>query len=209
MRFVLIILLIIWATASIALESRYELKDDTLIFDMTIEKPGYKFTRQLELYDEMWIRWHLEEYPEIKTLKLTGPGGFMPAARAIADLLVKYEVDTIAYGECISACTTVFLGGTHRCIEEGAILGFHKLRIDQEGHKFVYDTQKEKMGWKDEFEYFNATYDRLVTNVVADMQFMESRGLPMEFIFKVFSTPNVELWIPSREELSKAGVVTK
>ena len=65
------------------------------------------------------------------------------------------------------------------------------------------------MGWKDEFEYFNATYDRLVTNVVADMQFMESRGLPMEFIFKVFSTPNVELWIPSREELSKAGVVTK
>ena len=209
MRFIFAILLNIWATASIAIDSRYELKGDTLIFDMTIEKPGYEFTRQLEMYDEMWIRWHLEGYPEIKTLKLTGPGGFMPAARAIANLLVKYEVDTIAYGECISACTTVFLGGKQRDIEEGTILGFHKLRIDNEGHKFVYDTQKEKMGWKDEFEYFNATYDRLVTNVVADMQFMQSRGLPMEFILKVFSTPNVELWFPNREELLTGGVLTE
>ena len=124
MRFIFVILLNIWATASIAIDSRYELKGDTLIFDMTIEKPGYEFTRQLEMYDEMWIRWHLEGYPEIRTLKLTGPGGFMPAAREIANLLVKYEVDTIAYGECISACTTVFLGGKQRDIEEGTILGF-------------------------------------------------------------------------------------
>ena len=209
MRCVLIIFLTIWATCSASSESRYELKGDTLIFDMTIEKPGYEFTGQLEMYDEMWIRWHLEGYPEITTLKLTGAGGFMPAARKIAEILMKYEINTVAYGECVSACATIFLGGKRRHLMEGAILGFHKLRIDNKGHKFVYDTQKEKMGWKDKFEYFNATYDRLVTNVVEDMKFMESRGLPMEFIFKVFSTPNVEIWISSREELLTSGVLTK
>ena len=58
MRFFIPVIVSMWSSASLALDSRYELKGDTLIFDMTIEKPGYEFTRQLEMYDEMWIRWH-------------------------------------------------------------------------------------------------------------------------------------------------------
>ena len=85
MRLILILFLFTGAANVSAQSSRYELDGDTLNFDMTIEKPGHEFTGQLEMYDEMWIRWHIENHLKIETLRLTGPGGVMLAARQLAE----------------------------------------------------------------------------------------------------------------------------
>ena len=75
---------------------------------MRAEDPKHEFTGQLEMYDSNEIAAYLFDYPEIKTLRITGPGGFAPAAREIADKLIRFEVDTVAFGECNSACSTIF-----------------------------------------------------------------------------------------------------
>ena len=90
-RFILPILLSFWASACLPSEKRYELDGDTLNFDMRAEDPKHEFTGQLEMYDSNEIAAYLFDYPEIKTLRITGPGGFAPAAREIADKLIRFE----------------------------------------------------------------------------------------------------------------------
>ena len=89
-------------------QSRYTIEGNTLTLDMTIEESGHKFTQQLERYDANLLSGYLFEHPEIKILKLTGPVGFMPAAREMASKIIEFDLDTVAYGECESACTTIF-----------------------------------------------------------------------------------------------------
>ena len=208
MRFILIILLTIWTTGSASSDSRYELKGDTLVFDMTVENRDTKFMRQLEIYDVGLLSDYLFEHPEIKILKITGPGGFAPAAREIAKKIIRFELDTVAFGKCASACSTIFLAGKNRTLEADAKLGFHRQWVDKEQEKIYYDTMKETKGWKNEFDYIAWVYDVLVDNIIKDIRFMERRGVSMDFIIKALSTDSVDIWEPTREELLDAGVVT-
>ena len=208
MRFILIIFLTIWTTGSASSDSRYELKGDTLVFDMTIEESGHKFTQQLERYDVNLLSDYLFEHPEIKILKLTGPGGFMPAAREMASKIIEFDLNTVAYGECESACTTIFLAGNRRSLETSAKLGFHRQWVDKEQEKLYYNAMKETKGWKNEFDYIAWIYDVLADNIVKDIEFMESRGVSIEFIIKALSIDSVDIWEPTREELWTAGVLT-
>jgi len=207
MRFILIIFLTIWTTGSASSDSRYELKGDTLVFDMTIEESGHKFTQQLERYDVNLLSDYLFEHPEIKILKLTGPGGFMPAAREMASKIIEFDLNTVAYGECESACTTIFLAGNKRSLETSAKLGFHRQWVDKEQEKLYYNSMKETKGWKNEFDYIAWIYDVLADNIVKDIEFMESRGVSIEFIIKALSVDSVDIWKPTREELWTAGVL--
>ena len=208
MRFILIIFLTIWTTGSASSDSRYELKGDTLVFDMTIEESGHKFTQQLERYDVNLLSDYLFEHPEIKILKLTGPGGFMPAAREMASKIIEFDLNTVAYGECESACTTIFLAGNKRSLETSAKLGFHRQWVDKEQEKLYYNAMKQTKGWKNEFDYIVWIYDVLADNIVKDIEFMESRGVSIEFIIKALSIDSVDIWEPTREELWTAGVLT-
>ena len=194
MRFILIIFLTIWTTGSASSDSRYELKGDTLVFDMTIEESGHKFTQQLERYDVNLLSDYLFEHPEIKILKLTGPGGFMPAAREMASKIIEFDLNTVAYGECESACTTIFLAGNKRSLETSAKLGFHRQWVDKEQEKLYYNAMKQTKGWKNEFDYIAWIYDVLVDNIIKDITFMKSRGVSMDFIIKALSIDSVDIW---------------
>ena len=154
---------------------------------MTIEESGHKFTQQLERYDVNLLSDYLFEHPEIKILKLTGPGGFMPAAREMASKIIEFDLNTVAYGECESACTTIFLAGNKRSLETSAKLGFHRQWVDKEQEKLYYNAMKEAKGWKNEFDYVAWIYDVLADNIVKDIEFMESRGgCPIEIHNKGF-----------------------
>jgi len=209
MRFVLIIFLTISATTGLSSDRRFAVHGNTLVFDMTIEESGHKFTQQLERYDVNLLSDYLFEHPEIKILKLTGPGGFMPAAREMASKIIEFDLNTVAYGECESACTTIFLAGKNRTLEADAKLGFHRQWVDKEQEKIYYDTMKETKGWKNEFDYIAWIYDVLADNIVKDIEFMESRGVSIEFIIKALSIDSVDIWEPTREELWTAGVLTE
>ena len=192
-----------------AFERRYELDGDTLNFDMRAEDPKHEFTGQLEMYDSNEIAAYLFDYPEIKTLRITGPGGFAPAAREIADKLIRFEVDTVAFGECNSACSTIFLAGKNRTLEPDATLGFHRQWIDKPQERKYYNAMRETKGWKDEFDYLGWVYDVLVDNLVNDIRFMESRGVSLDFISETLETDSYNMWRPTREELLAGGVITQ
>ena len=208
-RFILPILLSFWASACLPSEKRYELDGETLTFDMRIEDPKHEFTGQLEMYDSNEIAAYLFDYPEIKTLRITGPGGFMPAAREIANKLVRFEVDTVAFGECNSACSTIFLAGKNRTLEPNATLGFHRQWIDKPREKKYYEAMRETKGWKDEFDYLGWVYDVLVDNLVNDIRFMENRGVSLDFISQTLETDSYNMWRPTREALLAGGVITQ
>jgi len=207
MRLTIVILISMFATASLSADRRFAVHGNTLVFDMTIEESGHKFTQQLERYDVNLLSDYLFEHPEIKILKLTGPGGFMPAAREIASKIIEFDLNTVAYGQCESACTTIFLAGNKRSLETSAKLGFHRQWVDKEQEKLYYNAMKETKGWKNEFDYIAWIYDVLADNIVKDIEFMESRGVSIEFIIKALSIDSVDIWEPTREELWTAGVL--
>ena len=209
MRLIIVILISMFATASLSADRRFAVHGNTLVFDMTIEESGHKFTQQLERYDVNLLSDYLFEHPEIKILKLTGPGGFMPAAREMASKIIEFDLNTVAYGECESACTTIFLAGNKRSLETSAKLGFHRQWVDKEQEKLYYNAMKETKGWKNEFDYIAWIYDVLADNIVKDIEFMESRGVSIEFIIKALSIDSVDIWEPTREELWTAGVLTE
>ena len=208
MQIILIILSMFWSSNVAAFESRYRLDGNTLTFDMTIEDPKYKFTGQLEMYDSSEIAGYLFDYPEIKTLRITGPGGFAPAAREIADKLVRFEIDSVAFGDCNSACATIFLAGKSRTLEPNATLGFHRQWIDKPQEKKYFNAMRETKGWKDEFDYLGWVYDVLVDNLVNDIRFMQSRGVNIEFILRTLETDSYDMWKPTREDLLTGGVIS-
>ena len=209
MKLILTIFIIFWAANVSAQSSRYELDGDTLNFDMRAEDPKHEFTGQLEMYDSNEIAAYLFDYPEIKTLRITGPGGFAPAAREIADKLIRFKINTIAFGECNSACSTIFLAGKNRTLEPNATLGFHRQWIDKPREKKYYEAMREIKGWKDEFDYLAWVYDGLVNNLVKDIRFMESRGVNLDFISAILETDSYDMWKPTREELLAGGVITQ
>ena len=85
--------LFISATGLLA-QSRYTIEGDTLTLDMTVAAPGYEFDGELDGYDGTEVMSYLFDHPEINTLRVTGPGGYGPAGRAISAYLVQHGINT-------------------------------------------------------------------------------------------------------------------
>lgn len=87
-------------TSTLTAQSRYTIEGDTLTLDMTVAAPGYEFNGKLDEYDGTEVMTYLFDHPEINTLRVTGPGGYGPAGRAISAYLVEHGINTEAFGEC-------------------------------------------------------------------------------------------------------------
>jgi hypothetical protein len=201
--------LLFTAATSLFAQSRYTIDGDTLTLDMRVEEPGYDFDGGLDAYDETEVISYLFDHPEINTLRVTGPGGYGPAGRAISDYLMKHSINTVAFGECDSACARIFLGGKSRMLAPGATLGFHRPWIDRETEKRFYEANRLKKKWDDAFDYVPWIYDVAIGDVVEGITFLRSRGVDMDFILKIYSTSSYDMWEPSRDELLGAGVLTE
>ena len=201
--------LLFTAATSLFAQSRYTIDGDTLTLDMTVEEPGYDFDGGLDAYDETEIISYLFDHPEINTLRVTGPGGYGPAGRAISDYLIQNSINTEAFGECYSACARIFLGGKSRMLASGATLGFHRPWIVKESEKRFYEANRIKERWEEEFDYVPWIYDVAIGDVVEGITFLRSRGVEMDFILKIYLTSSYDIWQPSREELLEAEVLTE
>ena len=208
-RFVLLLSLLSISSMSVIAQGRYTIEGDTLTFDMTVAAPGYEFDGELDGYDETEVISYLFDHPEINTLRVTGPGGYGPAGRAISTYLAQHGINTQAFGECASACARIFLGGKSRKLADGAKLGFHRPWIVKERERRLYEANRVEEKWEDEFDYVTMIYDIAMQNMLESIKFMRSRGVEMDFILKIYSTDSYDIWEPSREELLEAGVLTE
>jgi len=208
-RFFLTLFLVFTAATSLFAQSRYTIEGNTLTLDMTVAAPGYEFDGELDGYDETEVISYLFDHPEINTLRVTGPGGYGPAGRAISTYLAQHGINTQAFGECASACARIFLGGKSRKLADGAKLGFHRPWIVKEREKRLYEANRVEEKWEDEFDYVTMIYDVAMQDMLEDIKFMRSRDVDMDFILKIYSTSSYDIWEPSREELLTAGVLTE
>jgi hypothetical protein len=209
MRFVWPLFVLLASSTGLLAQSRYTIEGDTLTLDMTVAAPGYDFDGGLDKYDETEIISYLFDHPEINTLRVTGPGGYGPAGRAISDYLIQNSINTEAFRECYSACARIFLGGKSRMLASGATLGFHRPWIVKESEKRLYEANRIKENWEEEFDYVPWIYDVAFGDVVEGIKFLRSRGVEMDFILKIYSTSSYDIWYPSKAELLEAGVLTE
>ena len=209
MRSVLVLSFLLISATSLLGQSRYTVEGDTLTLDMTVAAPGHEFDGALDEYDETEVISYLFDNPQIKTLRVTGPGGYLPTASAIAEYLIRHDINTEAVGECNSACAQIFLGGKTRTLGQGAKLGFHRPHLVKEREEKFYEENHVKKGWNDRFDYGIDTYDLAMLHMVKSIEYMLNRGVDIDFILKRYLTSSYDIWYPSKAELLEAGVLTK
>lgn len=144
---------------------------------------------ELELYggievgNETLLKQTLEANPDITTIHLHSIGGRILGAVRLAELVQQYSLNTYVKESCASACTLVYLAGKQRFIGEDGQLAFHSASIGG-----------------------SSTHDNHPLSGTLRQQY-ENANVPEWFLKKVFKTPNHELWIPTHQELIKAGIV--
>jgi len=124
----------------------------------------------------------LQSQPDIRTLLLNSPGGYIGEARGVMRLIREYTLSTHVDHECFSACTLLFVSSAKRTIGPQAQLGFHQYSMLP-----GYNTP-----WVD-----------------LDRELMQAQGVAPWFIDRAYAEPHTGLWRPEVEELLSSGMVTR
>jgi ATP-dependent protease ClpP protease subunit len=132
----------------------------------------------------------LRANPDAKTVYLASPGGLVMDGFLIASLVRSRGLDAYVEHYCASACTQIFAAGKHRILGRDAQLGYHQSYIEGQG-----GTPEAAGGRSNRGTSF------------LEMSYRRS-GMPDEFINRALETPPSEMWLPSRDELTEAGIVT-
>ena len=123
--------------------------------------------------------------PQLTTLEIDSPGGWLREGRRIAEVVRRHQLDTHVAHECFSSCTLVLLAGRQRSAERGAEVGFHRGRgIGQTRRPRTSPSTEEARLYLD-------------------------AGLSQAFVDQILATPNDSIWVPTRRELLAAGVLTR
>ena len=125
----------------------------------------------------------INQHPDINQVSISSFGGRTNAAVAIAAIISKRKLNTVAVGECSSGCTFIFLSGRIRMFDINSALGFHSPKI---------------LGLSDLESRFQSPE---VTEAY------EAAGLSSAFIDQALETPSDSMWYPSDDVLINQGAV--
>ena len=129
----------------------------------------------------------LKKYPGIRAIVLNTGGGLAREGRNLADLISHYKLDTYCF-DCYSAGTVAFIAGKKRYLIKGGYLGFHTGRPLGDSSQ-INSFELGYLNWKEDIYYFRR------------------QGVTEKFCEEISNTHYDEVWIPSKEELLKAGVI--
>jgi uncharacterized membrane protein (UPF0127 family) len=131
------------------------------------------------------FRQFLDAMPDVNIVRLESHGGRILEAQRIGDLIKIRRLDTYVSDDCLSACTIVFLSGTHRLIEPRAKLGFHQPDfpgLTDEERRLIIDNERARL---------------------------LNLGVSALFAEKALSTPPTEMWVPTPGKLLDEHIVTR
>lgn len=151
----------------------------------------------------------LMENPEVDTVVVSGGGGLSWPAYEMAAKIEAFGLNTIARNTCVSACTTILLGGRERSMEPGARLGFHRSSISVDKLRSNYQENMEREGWKDEFAFTTYMLERGQIIARDYVEFLTRRGVALDFALRTLSYSASDMWSPSEAELLENGVLTR
>jgi len=127
----------------------------------------------------------LQSAPHLRQVLLDSPGGRLFEAHEIAKQVRTRGLGTRASADCASACTLVFVAGSHRSLAPGARLGFHRASVPS----------------------LNPLHDQLANRKLASLY--DQAGLPRDFVFRVLATPPWTMWFPAADLLVGAGILPR
>ncbi len=161
-------------------------QDDFEAYNLSLETDGTELVLSgyISFDSAKKIAIYLQNNPRIEIFDLISLGGRIGPAMNVARLVEAKGLITYARGDCVSACTLVFLAGTKRVLNKDAHLGFHQ----------------------PSFPGLNSSD---LGEQIADMRaFYLKHGLPGNFVDKALSQSGTAVWYPTQDELIKAGVIT-
>lgn len=189
-------------------EERWQVIGAELVFNMNIPYPDDPESGELLARDATEFALFVMENPQIEVIVVSGDGGYGPSSVKISETILEFGFDTRAFGECLSACTRIFLAGSSRTLSEGASLGFHRPYVIGEEERAYYTAHRQSRGWDNEFNYVEFIYDVGLTDMLEIVEFMTSRGVSLEFIRQAYSVSSYQMWQPPHEVLMSNGVIT-
>jgi hypothetical protein len=140
----------------------------------------------------------------IKIVRLTSEGGQTRASKIIGNLIIENNLDTEADGECSSACSLIFVAGKNRKLMGNAKLGFHTSLARINDYKSTRQ-RVEKLDEQLSYENIITHYTRLES--AQEIIFLQKQGIKTSFALKVLQVHPLDMWYPTRSELTKSGVI--
>lgn len=202
-----LITLIMFPFQSVA-EERWRVIGAELVFNMNIPYPDEPDSDELIARNATEFALFVMENPQIEVIAVSGDGGYGPSSVKISETILEFNFNTCAFGECLSACTWIFLAGSSRTLSQGASLGFHRPYVIGEEERAYYISHRQSRSWENEFDYVEFIYDVGLIDMLEIVDFMTSRGVSFEFIRQAYSVDSFQMWQPTREILMKNGVIT-
>jgi hypothetical protein len=127
----------------------------------------------------------LDAMPAVQIVHLNSPGGRIAEAGRIGRLISARKLSTYVVGNCLSACTTVFLSGRQRLISPQGRLGFHQ-------------------------PDFPGLTNEMRRNLIANEELrLRQLGVSAAFAHKANLAPPDDMWFPSIAELIAEHVATR
>lgn len=179
---------------------RFAVEGNRLYFDASIPFSN-RTSHGIGEADDSELLYHLEHEPEIDTVVLNAPGGSIAVAEAMSQVIEQFGADTEVQGRCLSACTLIFLGGKRRTLAKGSLLGFHRSYVEVPTLSVGRPTFTT--------DDVSSEYDVGEDAALQSVHFMLKHGVDIQFALKALTYERGDMWIPSREELRAAGVLTE
>jgi hypothetical protein len=127
----------------------------------------------------------LDAMAGVRTVRLNSTGGRILEAQKMSDLIRSRNLSTFVAGDCLSACTIVFLGGKERFMLPTARFGFHQ-------PAFRGMTAADR----------NAA-------IATEQLRLQRFGLSSAFAARATSASPSGMWYPDQDELLRERVVTR
>jgi hypothetical protein len=193
---VLVVVGVVEALASFALVGAPQIYELYKIFRGDEEIGGYAFRvlrdgRELEFSGGITFgaakdfQRFLDAMPAVQIVHLNSPGGRIAEAERIGRLISARKLSTYVVGNCLSACTTIFLSGRERLISAQGRLGFHQ-------PDFPGLTGEERL------------------NLIANEELRLRRlGVSAAFAHRANLAPPNDMWFPTVAELIAEHVATR
>jgi len=125
----------------------------------------------------------LIDNPKVRRVLLSSLGGRLGEAAQISEQIAARQMNTVARGECSSACTMILLAGADRSAAEGSKIGFHGPSYPGLG---VVELNPAETMMADSYR---------------------AAGLVDTFVTTALAVAPSEMWYPKETELFKVGVL--
>ncbi len=127
----------------------------------------------------------------VNTVVLESPGGWIGEGRRMAEVIRAHNLNTHVERDCMSACTLAFLAGHERTAGDQARVGFHQARaIGEDRQRATSQRPAGRSRREEEALYMQA-------------------GVSAAFARQVVNVPFAQMWVPTRQELLDAQVLTR